>query len=163
MSFSLLTLDALPSIEVFYAQYWNKRPFLVRGAIKQTVIDRLIQPDELASLSMEETAQARMVSRKDWTCKLGPFTKDDFNTAGMPPWSLLVQDVEKFHPDTGTLLREFNFAPRWLMDDIMASFSTEGGTIGGHIDSDNLLRVPVKWKRGRGRYYHPWWPRRGGN
>jgi 50S ribosomal protein L16 3-hydroxylase len=141
MSSSLATLDALPSVVDFYAQYWNKRPFLVRGTIDQAVMDRLITPDELAGLSMEETARARMVSRQDWACLFGPFTEEDFNTAGKPPWSLLVQNVEQFHPDTATLLRAFNFAPRWLMDDVMVSFSTTGGGIGGHVDSYHVFLV----------------------
>jgi len=147
MSSSLATLDALPSTVDFYAYYWNKRPFLVRDAIEQAVMDGLITPDELAGLSMEETASARIVSREDWTCQFGPFTEEDFNTVGKPPWSLLVQNVEQFHPDTATLLRAFNFAPRWLMDDIMASFSTKGGTIGGHTDSYHVFLVQGQGSR----------------
>ena len=147
MSTSLAALDALPSIVDFYAHYWNKRPFLVRDAIDQTVMDGLITPDELAGLSMEETARARMVTRKDWACQFGPFTEEDFNTTGKPPWSLLVQNVEQFHTDTATLLRAFNFAPRWLMDDIMVSFSTKGGTIGGHIDSYHVFLVQGQGSR----------------
>ncbi len=147
MSTSLAALDALPSIVDFYAHYWNKRPVLVRDAIDQTVMDGLITPDELAGLSMEETARARMVTGKDWACQFGPFTEEDFNTAGKPPWSLLVQNVEQFDPDTATLLRAFNFAPRWLMDDIMVSFSTKGGTIGGHIDSYHVFLVQGQGSR----------------
>ena len=147
MSTSLAALDALPSIVDFYAHYWNKRPFLVRDAIDQTVMDGLITPDELAGLSMEETARARMVTGKDWACQFGPFTEEDFNTAGKPPWSLLVQNVEQFHPDTANLLRAFNFAPRWLMDDIMVSFSIKGGTIGGHIDSYHVFLVQGQGSR----------------
>ena len=147
MSSSLATLDALPSIVDFYAHYWNKRPFLARDAIDQAVMDGLITPDQLAGLSMEETASARMVSRKDWTCQFGPFTEADFNTAEKPPWSLLVQNVEQFHPDTATLLRAFNFAPRWLMDDIMVSFSTKDGGIGGHIDSYHVFLVQGQGSR----------------
>jgi len=137
----LATLDTLPSITDFYAHYWNKQPFLVRNAIDQNVMDGLITPDELAGLSMEETVRARIVSRKDWTCQYGPFTEEDFTTAERPPWCLLVQNVEQFHPDTATLLQAFNFAPRWLMDDIMVSFSTKDGTIGGHIDSYHVFLV----------------------
>lgn len=154
---TLDALDALPSAVDFYAYYWNKRPFLVRDAIDQTVMDRLITPDELAGLSMEETARARIVTRQDaqknWACQFGPFTEEDFNTAGMPPWSLLVQNVEQFHSDTATILRAFNFAPRWLMDDIMVSFSTTGGTIGGHVDSYHVFLVQGqgtrRWTIGR--------------
>lgn len=141
MPTSLATLDALPTAADFYARFWNKRPFLVRGAIDPAVMDRLITPDELAGLSMEETVRARMVSRDDWTCRFGPFAAEDFETAEQPPWSLLVQDVEQFHPDTAELLRAFDFAPRWLMDDIMVSFSTAGGGIGGHVDSYHVFLV----------------------
>lgn len=153
MSYSLATLDALPSIADFYARYWNKEPFLVRNAIDQAVMDRLITPDELAGLSMEETAHARMVTSKDWTCQFGPFSEEDFNVTEELPWSLLVQNVEQFHPDTATLLTTFNFAPRWLMDDIMVSYSTKGGTIGGHVDSYHVFLVQGqgarRWTIGR--------------
>jgi 50S ribosomal protein L16 3-hydroxylase len=141
MSSSLAILDALPSPAVFYTHHWNKRPFLVRCAIDQTVMNRLITPDELAGLSMEETARARMVMLNDWTCRYGPFSEENFNTTGKSPWSLLVQNVEQFHPDTAKLLSVFNFAPRWMMDDIMVSFSTKGGTIGGHVDSYHVFLV----------------------
>lgn len=141
MSSSLATLDALPTAVDFYAHYWNQRPFLVRGAIDHGVMDGLITPDELAGLSMEETAHSRMVASEDWAVKFGPFEEEDFNTDGNPPWSLLVQNVEQFHPDTATLLHAFNFAPRWLMDDVMVSYSTAGGTIGGHVDSYHVFLV----------------------
>ena len=141
MSSSLIILDALPSIGDFYAQYWNKRPFLVRDAIDPIVMDGLVTPDELAGLSMEDIVRSRMVARQEWACKFGPFSEEDFNTDGEPPWSLLVQNVEQFHPDTATLLNVFNFAPRWLMDDIMVSYSTKGGTIGGHVDSYHVFLV----------------------
>ena len=153
MSSALAILDALPSIVDFYANYWNKRPFLVRDAVDRTVLDGLITPDELAGLSMEETARSRIVTCRDWTCAFGPFTEEDFTTAGEQPWTLLVQNVEQFHPDTAALLRAFNFAPRWLMDDIMVSFSTKDGTIGGHVDSYHVFLVQGqgarRWTVGR--------------
>ncbi len=147
MPSSLATLDALPTAVDFYAHYWNKRPFLVRGAIDQVVMDGLITPDELAGLSMEETAQSRMVASEDWACKFGPFSEEDFNIDGNSPWTLLVQNVEQFHPDTAALLRAFNFAPRWLMDDVMVSYSTAGGSIGGHVDSYHVFLVQGQGSR----------------
>lgn len=141
MSTAIAILDTLPPMDAFYSEYWNQRPFLVRNAIEQTVLDRLITPDELAALSMEETARARIVTKQNWDCRFGPFTEQDFKTDDKSPWSLLVQNVEQFHPDTSALLSAFNFAPRWLMDDIMVSFSTAGGTIGGHVDSYHVFLV----------------------
>jgi hypothetical protein len=74
MPTSLPTLDALPSIVDFYAHYWNKRPFLVRDAIDQTVMNGLIAPDELAGLSLEETARA-WSRGKTAPANLGPSPK----------------------------------------------------------------------------------------
>ena len=76
MPLSLDVLDTLPTAVDFYAQYWNKRPFLASGAIEDAVMAGLITPDELAGLSMEETARARMVSQGDWTCRSGPFAEE---------------------------------------------------------------------------------------
>jgi len=151
------TLDAMPSAADFYELYWNRRPFLVRGAIPAEDIDALISADELAGLSMEDAPQSRMVKsagdHKNWSCRFGPFMQDDFATVGETDWSLLVQNVEQFHPDTAELLRHFTFAPRWLMDDIMISYSATGGSIGPHIDSYHVFLVQGqgrrRWRVGR--------------
>ena len=152
----LVILKHTPSSEDFYSLYWNKRPFIVRGAIPLNSLEDLITADELAGLSLEEAPQSRMVKTaddlKDWSCQFGPLSEDDFKDAGEKGWVLLVQNVEQFHPQTARLLHHFNFAPRWLMDDIMVSYSTPGGTVGPHIDSYHVFLVQGKgvrrWKVG---------------
>ena len=147
----------MPSATDFFALYWNRQPFVVRGAIPQETLDNLITADELAGLAMEDAPQSRMVrtadSYADWSCQFGPFNEQDFKVAGETDWALLVQNVEQFHPNTASLLRHFNFAPRWLMDDVMVSFSAPGGTVGPHVDSYHVFLVqgPGKrrWKVGR--------------
>jgi len=37
--------------------------------------------------------------------------------------------------------------PRWLMDDIMVSYSAKGGSVGGHMDSYHVFLVQGKGKR----------------
>ena len=148
MSDTLAILDALPAPAEVYGRYWNVRPFLARDAIGDTVLDRLIAPEELAALAMEDTARSRLVSGADWSCRFGPFSEDDFaaDLDGFP-WSRLVQNVDQFHPPTADLLRAFGFAPRWLVDDIMVSFSTAGGGIGGHVDSYHVFLVQGAGRR----------------
>ena len=139
---SLTILHTLPTADVFFTRYWNTRPFLVRDAIPKRVMDKLIAPNELAALAMEETARARLVSASDWSCRFGPFNDEDFaDKKHAAPWSLLIQNVDQFHPPTAELLRSFNFAPRWLIDDVMVSFSNKGGGIGGHVDSYHVFLV----------------------
>ncbi len=151
MSDHLAILDAMPSATDFYGRYWNRHPFVVRGAVPEDAMAGLITADELAGLSMEEAPQSRMVTtagdRHDWSCSFGPFTEEDFETAGDTDWALLVQNVEQFHPDTAGLLRYFSFAPRWLMDDIMVSFSAKGGSVGPHLDSYHVFLVQGQGKR----------------
>ncbi len=145
MTKPLIMLQSMPTPEDFYRLYWNRQPFAVQGAIPKATMDTLISADELASLAMEEGPQSRMVvtagSPQDWTCRFGPFDEDDFTNAGDADWSLLVQNVEQFHPETARLLPHFNFAPRWMMDDIMVSFSATGGSVGAHLDSYHVFLV----------------------
>ncbi|WP_085902518.1 cupin domain-containing protein [Kiloniella majae] len=157
MTRSLTILDQMPTPHEFYGEFWNQKPFLVRKAISEETLDLLIKSDELAGLSMEETARSRMVmtagQESNWTCEFGPFDESAFDKAGDKDWSLLVQNVEQFHPDTAALLPCFDFAPRWLMDDVMVSFSAVGGSVGPHIDSYHVFLVQGegkrRWKIGR--------------
>ena len=148
---TLKILDHMPPAAEFYEHYWNKCPFVVRAAISDHDMAGYISADELAGLSMEEEPRSRMVKTAgkfdDWSCRFGPFEEDDFNKAGDADWCLLVQNVEQFHPDTASLLQHFNFSPRWLMDDVMVSYSTTGGSVGPHIDSYHVFLVQGEGKR----------------
>jgi len=153
----LILLERLPSATDFYDLYWNRRPFVVRGAILRDDFQTLITAEELAGLSMEEEPQSRLVKTageyQDWSCRYGPFSEEDFTEAGDTDWSLLVQNVEQFHPETAALLRYFNFTPRWLMDDIMVGYSAPRGSVGPHLDSYHVFIVQGqgrrRWKVGR--------------
>lgn len=155
MPHPIATLDAMPTATDFYGLYWNRQPFVVRSAIDEGTMADLISANELAALSMEETSRSRMVKSvgspidnpQGWSCRFGPFSEQDFDTAGNQDWSLLVQNVEQFHPETARLLHHFNIAPRWLMDDVMVSFSAPGGTVGPHIDSYHVFLVQGEGRR----------------
>ena len=146
-----LILDALPTTEEFFQNFWNKKPFAVRGIIPKETIATLIDEDHLAGLSMEEEVKSRLVRKNndqnDWTCDHGPFQEDSFADLGEKDWSLLVQNIDQYHDETAELLKYFNFSPRWLLDDIMASFSPKGGTVGAHIDSYHVFLIQGKGKR----------------
>ncbi len=145
MQTSLVTLHAMPTAEDFYKKYWNKQPFLVRSAISEETIAQLICADELAGLAMEESVNGRLVETdgdyQHWTCRFSPFTERELTSLPKENWSLLVQNVEQFHPETSALLAYFNFAPRWMIDDIMVSLSAPGGSVGPHMDSYHVFLV----------------------
>ena len=146
-----LILDALPTTEEFFREFWNKKPFVVRGMISKKIMGALIDEDHLAGLSLEEEVESRLVKKgkkqNDWTCDHGPFHEKDFAGLGEEDWSLLVQNIDKHHDATADLLKYFNFSPRWLLDDIMVSFSPKGGTVGAHTDSYHVFLVQGKGER----------------
>lgn len=146
-----LILDALPTTEEFFREFWNKKPFVVRGMISKKIMGALIDEDHLAGLSLEEEVESRLVKKgkkqNDWTCDHGPFHEKDFAALGEEDWSLLVQNIDKHHDATADLLKCFNFSPRWLLDDIMVSFSPKGGTVGAHTDSYHVFLVQGKGER----------------
>jgi 50S ribosomal protein L16 3-hydroxylase len=150
LSMSLI-LDALPTTEEFFREFWNKKPFVVRGMISKKIMGALIDEDYLAGLSLEEEVESRLVKKgkkqNDWTCDHGPFHEKDFAGLGEEDWSLLVQNIDKHHDATADLLKCFNFSPRWLLDDIMVSFSPKGGTVGAHTDSYHVFLVQGKGER----------------
>ncbi len=140
-----MILDRFPTADEFYKTYWGQKPFVVRGGINSALFDTLIDGDTLAGLSLEEDIKSRLVMTAPaggkWTCEHGPFEEERFSTLGSKNWSLLVQNVEKHHTDTAELLNSFEFSPRWLLDDIMVSYSTTGGTVGPHTDSYHVFLV----------------------
>ncbi len=156
MTVQNLIIDKMPTPEEFYAKYWCKRPFVVRGGVSENVLDSLIKGDELAGLALEEDVRSRIVFAHDdsakWTCEHGPFDDDIFEKIDEKTWNLLVQNVERHHPKTASLLSEFNFSPRWLLDDIMVSYSVAGGSVGPHIDNYHVFLIQGKgarrWKLG---------------
>lgn len=140
-----MILNKFPNISDFYQNYWGRKPFIVRSAIENELFDRLIDGDTLAGLSLEEEIKSRLVMTlkdgKGWTCEHGPFKEERFKYLGEENWSLLVQNVEQYHIETTELLESFNFSPRWLLDDIMVSYSAKGGSVGPHIDSYHVFLV----------------------
>jgi len=146
-----MILNNFPSDVDFYKNYWCKKPFIVRNYIPIDAIDNLVDGDTLAGFSLEEEIKSRVIINNqkgnDWVCEHGPFDDDYFDNIGDQNWSLLVQNVEQYHADTAQLLTYFQFSPRWLLDDIMVSFSTPGGSVGPHIDSYHTFLVQGIGKR----------------
>jgi len=157
MTDAVITLSSFPIVTEFYKTYWNKRPFVVKAAISDDVLGGLIPADEVAGLSLEEDVRSRIVKAgktpQDWACEHGPFVEDTFTNLPDENWSLLVQDVEKFHPPTAELITPFGFSPKWLIDDVMVSYSVPGGGVGPHLDSYHVFLVQGQgsrtWKLGR--------------
>ncbi len=139
--------------ERFLREYWQKKPLLIRGDGRFT---DPISPDELAGLACEAVVESRLVLSdapgSRWDLRHGPFSERDF--ANLPPthWSLLVQAVDQWHDGVRSLLREFDFIPRWRIDDVMISFASDGGGVGPHFDYYDVFLIQglgrKRWRLG---------------
>jgi 50S ribosomal protein L16 3-hydroxylase len=134
------------SPETFLAEYWQKKPLLIKQAFKN--FEDTISADELAGLAMETEIESRIVSSNDngnWQVDHGPF--DDFSQYGESNWTLLVQAVNNWSRPTNALLAPFSFIPRWRIDDVMVSFSTPNGGVGAHLDQYDVFIIQGSGKR----------------
>ena len=137
------------SPEEFLAEYWQQKPLLIR----QGLVDYIppISADELAGLSLEAEVESRIVENFDlknpWHLRQGPFNEEDYQHLPEHDWTLLVQAIDLWVPESQTLLAQFDFLPRWRLDDIMVSFAAPGGSVGPHFDQYDVFLVQVEGQR----------------
>ncbi|MFZ6864062.1 JmjC domain-containing protein [Undibacterium sp. Ji67W] len=120
------------SIQEFLANYWQKKPVLIRQGFPGFY--DLIRPDELAGLACEPQIESRVIYKKDgeWQAESGPF--ESYGRFGKKDWTLVVQAVDHWSPDVADLVQAFSFIPKWRLDDVMISYAAAGGGVGPHID-----------------------------
>jgi len=133
----------------FIEQYWQRQPLLVRGAVDAAHAP--VDGDELAGLACENEVESRIVihepRRGRWRCEEGPFDEARFATLPARGWTLLVQAVDQHLPRVAALLPRFAFLPRWRMDDVMVSYSVEGGGVGPHFDRYDVFLIQAQGSR----------------
>ena len=131
----------------FLAEYWQKKPLLIRQAIANFA--GLMSPNELAGLACEEDVQARIITHKKdkWSVQNSPFDDADFAKLPKKNWTLLVQSVNHYLPAAADLLTQFNFIPHARLDDLMVSYAPDGGGVGAHVDSYDVFLLQGSGKR----------------
>jgi len=131
------------SVEQFLAEYWQKRPLLIRQALPGYTCP--VSPDELAGLACEEEVESRLIMEKDgatpWQVEHGPFPESRFSDLPATHWTLLVQEINKHVPDFALLQERFAFIPNWRLDDVMVSYAPDQGTVGPHADNYDVFLI----------------------
>jgi len=136
----------------FLADYWQKKPLLIKNAIPD--FQGLLSPEELAGLACEDEVQSRIVEQinNKWHASHGPFDDADFAKLPEQPdpkhrWTLLVQSVNHYLPEASQLLQQFDFIPHARLDDLMVSYAPDGGGVGPHFDSYDVFLLQGQGKR----------------
>lgn len=137
------------SQQEFLANYWQKKPLLIKQAIPNFISP--IEPDDLAGLSLEEEFESRLITgtidNQQWTLTNGPFSESDFLNLPEKDWTLLVQGVDRFIPEVEALINHFDFIPRWRFDDVMISYAAQGGSVGPHFDFYDVFLLQGSGRR----------------
>ena len=143
----------------FLAEYWQKKPLLIKQGLPKLI--GMFEPDDILGLALDEEALARLLinepnnsqdSAPQWTVKKTPLSEADFapllaqanncsshGTKSDNNWTVLVQNLEQWSPELGQLWRAFDFIPQWQRDDIMVSFAPNGGSVGKHYDDYDVF------------------------
>ncbi|WP_428087443.1 cupin domain-containing protein [Candidatus Thioglobus sp.] len=137
------------SQQEFLTNYWQKKPLLIKQALPDFISP--ITADELAGLSLENEFESRLVqgniTTQQWSLNSGPFTENTFTSLSEKDWTLLVQGVDRFMPEVGSLISHFDFIPRWRFDDVMISYAAKGGSVGPHFDYYDVFLLQGSGKR----------------
>jgi 50S ribosomal protein L16 3-hydroxylase len=129
----------------FLAEYWQKKPLLIRNAIPD--FEPPVDGNDLAGLSLEPEVESRLVVGKDWQIEHGPFDEQRFQNLPEKYWTLLVQAVDLWVPEVAEILNDFGFLPRWRIDDIMVSYAADGGNVGPHFDNYDVFLLQGEGQR----------------
>lgn len=135
---SLNTLLGGLTVKQFLAEYWQKKPLLIRQAVPG--FQGLLPHADLLALARDEDVESRLVSRKGgkWQLQHGPQSKKALKVKG-EPWTVLVQGLNLWLDEADRLLRHFAFIPYARLDDLMVSYATDGGGVGPHFDDYDVF------------------------
>lgn len=125
----------------FLAEYWQKKPLLVRNAIPG--FTGLLTPAEMMELAAEDDAEARLVEfKKDsWHLSRSPFRAKDLAKKRKHPWTVLLQGLNLALPHADEFMRRFNFIPYSRLDDLMVSYAVDQGGVGPHFDDYDVFLI----------------------
>ena len=120
------------SAQQFLAEYWQQKPLYLPQAIPD--FQSPITPDELAGFALDADIESRLIwqDKEVWAQADGPFTAASFQRQDR--WTLLVQQMDRWHPSIHQLRLSLSFLPNWRIDDVMVSYAVDGAGVGPHFD-----------------------------
>lgn len=129
----------------FMAEYWHKKPCLIRQAIPDFM--PLLSRQALFDMARSDEAETRLIThfQNKWAMQNGPHQQ--LPGLDKKQWTLLVQGVNLHDDGVDALLRQFNFLPDARLDDVMISYATDGGGVGAHVDSYDVFLLQAHGTR----------------
>ena len=134
------------SAEEFLRDYWQQKPYLFRNTCLPQ--DLLPNCQQLFALAQQEDVQSRIVYTEDNRhYRLVHDEPQAWDALQHAKPTLLVSDIEKWHPKALPLLDYFPFIKSWRFDDLMLSYAPTGASVGAHLDNYDVFLYQVKGSR----------------
>jgi 50S ribosomal protein L16 3-hydroxylase len=133
------------SVASFMRETWQRKPLLIRAALPG--FDPPVDRARLLHLARHPDAEARLVERQRgrWSVRQGPLST--LPSTRRRDWTVLVQGVDLLDAGAHALLQRFRFVPDARLDDLMASYATDGGGVGPHVDSYDVFLLQAYGRR----------------
>jgi 50S ribosomal protein L16 3-hydroxylase len=140
------------------ADHWGRKPLLMRKAFASSE-ENSAQPSwpswelMMNEIACEEDSETRIIRHtpgdlSSYSLDVGPFDDLDFLVEEDDKWTLVVNDVDRFHPPLSDWVdHHFNFIPRWRRDDAQISLAPLGGGIGPHVDNYDVFLIQTSGRR----------------
>ena len=132
----------------FLEEYWAKKPLLIKGAVKNA--STFATPQKILEWVQDSMLESRVVefNGDDYQAADGPFDKTFVDEhADKEGMTWIVHGMNLFDKNFFELEKLARFQPNWKFDDVMITCSTQGGTVGPHIDSYNVFIIQGKGKK----------------
>ncbi|MDR3212683.1 MAG: cupin domain-containing protein [Azoarcus sp.] len=133
----------------FLAEYWQKKPLLVRQALPG--FTGLATREEIFDLACDPDVESRYVrylpeAPSESHVEHGPQKRSRLR-GKREPWTVLVQGLNLWVPAADALLHRFDFIPQARLDDLMVSYAVDGGGVGPHFDNYDVFLLQGIGKR----------------
>lgn len=131
----------------FMREYWQRRPVLIRAAFPDFAppVGRRRMFELAASADVESRLIVRHGAR--WSLRHGPIPRRSLPPLAQARWTLLVQGLDQADAGAHELLARFRFVPEARLDDLMASFATDGGGVPAHVDNYDVFLLQTHGRR----------------
>lgn len=142
-------------IDAFMREVWQRRPLLIRQALPG--LRAPVTPTQLFALAARDDVESRLVTSFGgrWRLRHGPLAASSLPSPRRRNWTLLVQGLDLHLRAASELLQRFRFVSDARLDDLMASYATDGGGVGPHVDSYDVFLLQARgqrrWRIGRQR------------
>ncbi len=135
------------SHQEFLKKYWNKKPLLIKNAVSDA--KKIASFSDFFDMGNDEEFLSRLVYESGgeypWQAIKGPFKNLNLKKKGL--WTLIIHNLELYHPFLFELKKELRFVSDWHFDDVMATISKKGASVGAHIDDYSVFIFQGHGKR----------------